>query len=215
MDFFHGNAGLARVARPDAGRSQIVYAWPDPVLLAEIEVAVAPDEAAVLSRAGRADAITPDQMTPRDEPASGRLFFVSTREFAHIPFGERIRNVARKTSARVDVRVYGEYALQVAEPPTLILELVERRKRCTNLEIMDWVRRRLLDALRAEVTARLPSDGWSPAGILAHLDEIEAATVARTEGSLRAAGLRLTRLENLSVALEAAAPDALKEFEVR
>ena len=63
-----------------------------------------------------------------------------TREFVNLPFGGPIDNIEDpETGLAVGLRVFGEYALSVVDPATLILTLVGTRQVCNDL-VTDWTR---------------------------------------------------------------------------
>ena len=124
-----------------------------------------PDETAIFFKEGKVAGTLPQGRSTLDgalipflgdivDWASGgnmyraELYFVGTREFVSLPFGGPIDNIEDpETGLAVGLRVFGEYALIVTDPATLILKLVGTRQ-ATNDLITDWAREQILKALR-------------------------------------------------------------------
>src|SRR6202165_5856310 len=159
MGLFGNEVRREFIARPDAAKGQILYKWPDQNIRKFTQLT---DEQAVFFRDGRVrGTVQPGRATLDsseipflgklvDAASGGNLFkteiyFVSTREFPDLPFGGSIDNgVDPDTGLAVGLRVFGEYSLKIAEPQSLILNLVGTQNLLSNEEITNWMREQLL-----------------------------------------------------------------------
>jgi membrane protease subunit (stomatin/prohibitin family) len=218
------------IARPDQAKNQIVYKWPDTNIRKLTQLTVEQDELAVFFRDGRVQGtITPGRCTLDsseipflgmlvDWASGGNLFkteiyFVSTREFPNLPFGGMIDNVVDpETSLAVALRVYGDYSLRVAEPQSLILNLVGTQNIQTNDQITDWMREQLLKVLRTDVVRHIVSQGWPILGIAAHTAEIEQETLAGVQAYVSSYGIQIVRLGNFTISIKESDEETLKKY---
>ena len=130
------------IAVPDANKGQIVYKWPDQNIRKFTRAIVEPDAVAVFMSQGQVMGVVPPgqhTLDARELPflgmfvdwASGgdafkaELYFIGTREYPNNRFGGRLDDVQDpQTGLVVTLRAFGEYALKVADPTKLILNLV-------------------------------------------------------------------------------------------
>src|SRR6202789_1475793 len=156
------------IARRDEAKGDILYKWPDLTIRKFTQVTVEPDETALFIKEGKVAGTLPQGRPPLGgalipflgdivDWASGgnmfraELYFVGTREFVNLPFGGPIDNIEDpETGLAVGLRVFGEYALSVVDPATLILKLVGTRQGSNDM-ITDWAREQILKALRRGV----------------------------------------------------------------
>ena len=104
MNIFGGGLKRQFIARPDASKNQIVFKWPDMSIPMAAQLTVQPDEVALFVREGKVVGVQqPGLVTLEgknipfldvliDAGTGGNFFraeiyFVSTREFANLPFG--------------------------------------------------------------------------------------------------------------------------------
>ena len=229
MNFF-GEVRREFIARPDAAKGQIVFKWPDRNIRKLTQLTVEQDEAAVFFREGRVQGAIPAGRVTLDsseipflgmlvDAASGgnlfltELYFVSTREFPTLPFGGVVDDVVDpQTQLGVGLRVFGEYALRVVDPQTLIVNLVGTQSLDTNERITDWVREQLLKVFRTGVVSHIVANAWPILGIAAHTEEMEGETLARVQAQLAPYGIEISRLGNFTVSLSDADQATLKNF---
>ncbi len=222
MSLFGNNKGgdLNRqfIARPDAAKDDILYKWPDMTIRMLTQVTVQPDETALFIKEGKVAGVVPQGRSTLDgklipflgdivDWASGgnmyraELYFIGTREFVSLPFGGPIDNIEDpETGLAVGLRVFGEYALVVTDPATLITKLVGTRQG-TNDMITDWSREQVLKALRTGLVKQLTKQKWPVLGLAARTDEIETTLLADVQAPLAPYGIKITRLGNVTISL--------------
>jgi membrane protease subunit (stomatin/prohibitin family) len=206
------------IARPDAAKGAILYKWPDLTIRKLTQVTVEPDETAIFIKEGKVAGALPQGRSTLDgalipflgdivDWASGgnmyraELYFVGTREFVNLPFGGPIDNIEDpETGLAVGLRVFGEYALKVLDPATMILTLVGTRQASNDL-VTDWSREQILKALRTGVVRKLTTEKWPVLGIAGRTAEIEAALLADVQAALTPYGVKITRLGNVTISL--------------
>ncbi|MGD0082666.1 MAG: SPFH domain-containing protein [Acidimicrobiales bacterium] len=207
------------IAVPDANKGQIVYKWPDQNIRKFTRAIVEPDAVAVFMSQGQVMGVVPPgqhTLDARELPflgmfvdwASGgdafkaELYFIGTREYPNNRFGGRLDDVQDpQTGLVVTLRAFGEYALKVADPTKLILNLVGTVDVTNNDAITGWVAEQLLKVTRTCVTTQLMSGTWPILGLSAHLPDIEAAVTPAADGQLENYGVTISRLGNLDVNL--------------
>jgi membrane protease subunit (stomatin/prohibitin family) len=215
------------IARPDAAKEDILYKWPDLTIRKLTQVTVQPDETAIFFKEGKVAGTLPQGRSTLDgalipflgdivDWASGgnmyraELYFIGTREFVNLPFGGPIDNIEDpETGLAVGLRVYGDYALSVSDPASLILKLVGTRQASNEL-ITDWAREQILKALRTSVVRKLTTEKWPVLGLAARTAEIETALLADVQAPLAPYGLNITRLGNVTISLSPEDEQTLK-----
>jgi membrane protease subunit (stomatin/prohibitin family) len=213
-----GDLNRQFIARPDAAKDDILYKWPDMTIRMLTQVTVQPDETALFIKEGKVAGVVPQGRSTLDgklipflgdivDWASGgnmyraELYFIGTREFVSLPFGGPIDNIEDpETGLAVGLRVFGEYALIVTDPATLITRLVGTRQG-TNDMITDWSREQVLKALRTGLVKQLTKQKWPVLGLAARTDEIETALLADVQAPLAPYGIKITRLGNVTITL--------------
>jgi membrane protease subunit (stomatin/prohibitin family) len=111
------------IARPDVYKGEVVFKWPDTNIRKQSQITVEQDELAVFFRDGTVRGILQPGVSTLDSseiPFLGdlmdtvtggnyfktELYFVSTREFANLPFGGMVDNVLDpETQLAVGLRV--------------------------------------------------------------------------------------------------------------
>ena len=213
-----GDLNRQFIARPDAAKDDILYKWPDMTIRMLTQVTVQPDETALFIKEGKVAGVVPQGRSTLDgklipflgdlvDWASGgnmyraELYFIGTREFVSLPFGGPIDNIEDpETGLAVGLRVFGEYALVVTDPATLITKLVGTRQG-TNDMITDWAREQVLKALRTGLVKQLTKQKWPVLGLAARTDEVETALLADVQAPLTPYGIKITRLGNVTISL--------------
>lgn len=222
-----GDLNRQFIARPDAAKDDILYKWPDMTIRMLTQVTVQPDETALFIKEGKVAGVVPQGRSTLDgklipflgdlvDWASGgnmyraELYFIGTREFVSLPFGGPIDNIEDpETGLAVGLRVYGEYALIVTDPATLITKLVGTRQG-TNDMITDWSREQVLKALRTGLVKQLVKQKWPVLGLAARTDEIETTLLADVQAPLAPYGIKITRLGNMTISLSPEDEQTLK-----
>jgi membrane protease subunit (stomatin/prohibitin family) len=216
--FGKGDLNRQFIARPDEAKGDILYKWPDLTIRKLTQVTVEPDETALFIKEGKVAGTLPQGRSTLDgalipflgdivDWASGgnmyraELYFVATREFVNLPFGGPIDNIEDpETGLAVGLRVFGEYALTVIDPATLILTLVGTRQ-VSNELVTDWTREQILKVLRTGVVRKLTAEKWPVLGIAGRTAEIESALLADVQAALTPYGVKITRLGNVTISL--------------
>jgi membrane protease subunit (stomatin/prohibitin family) len=141
------------------------------------------------------------------------LYFVGTREYTGFKFGGRVDNVQdARTGLVVTLRVFGDYALRVADPVRLVTNLTATVDVTDNERIAGWVSDQLLKVLRTHVTTQITRNGWPILGLMAYSAEIEQNTIDAGNGQLAAYGIQLTRMGNFDVNLSPEDEQQLKQL---
>jgi len=222
-----GDLNRQFIARPDGAKGDILYKWPDLTIRKFTQVTVEPDETAIFIKEGKVAGTLPQGRSTLDgalipflgdivDWASGgnmyraELYFVGKREFVNLPFGGPIDNIEDpETGLAVGLRVFGEYALAVTDPATLILTLVGTRQ-ASNDTVTDWTREQILKVLRTGVVRKLSAEKWPVLGIAGRTADIEAALLADVQATLAAYGVKVTRLGNVTISLKPEDEQTLK-----
>jgi membrane protease subunit (stomatin/prohibitin family) len=110
------------------------------------------------------------------------------------------------------LRVFGDYALRVADPVRLVTNLTATVDVTDNERIAGWVSDQLLKVLRTHVTTQITRNGWPILGLMAYSAEIEENTIEAGNGQLAAYGVQLTRMGNFDVNLSPEDEQQLKQL---
>ncbi len=219
--------GREFIAVPDDRKGQIVFKWPDVSIRRYTRAIVNADEMALFVNTGQVvQTLGPGrhQIDANELPGLGaiidvvsggnayraELYFVGTREFTGFKFGGRVDDVQDpRTGLVVTLRVFGDYALHVADPVRLITNLTATVDVTNNDRIAGWVSDQLLKVLRTHVTTQIIRNGWPILGLMAYSAEIEQATIDAANGQLANYGVQLTRMGNFDINL---APEDEKQL---
>jgi len=219
--------GREFIAVPDDRKGQIVFKWPDITIRRFTRAIVNADEMAMFVNTGQVvQTLGPGrhQIDANELPGLGaiidhvsggnayraELYFVGTREFTGFKFGGRVDDVQDpRTGLVVTLRVFGDYALRVADPVRLITNLTSTVDVTDNERIAGWVSDQLLKVLRTHVTTQIIRNGWPILGLMAYSAEIEQATIEASNGQLANYGVEMTRMGNFDVNL---APEDEKQL---
>jgi membrane protease subunit (stomatin/prohibitin family) len=230
MNIFGGGLKRQFIARPDAAKGQIVYKWPDASIPMAAQLTVEPDEVALFVREGKVMGVQqPGLVTLEgknipfldmliDAGTGGNffkaeLFFVSTREFANLPFGGVVDNVVDpETGLAIGLRVFGDYSLKVVDPTALILNLVGSRDAADNALVTDWMRDMVLKTIRTDVVTHIVANNWPILGIAAHTDDLEAETIAKVETHVSSYGVHIVRMGNFTISINDTDEETLKKY---
>ena len=222
--------GREFIAVPDDRKGQIVFKWPDITIRRFTHAIVNADEMAMFVNTGQVvQTLGPGrhQIDANELPALGavidhitggnayraELYFVGTREYTGFKFGGRLDNVQdARTGLVVTLRVFGDYALRVADPVRLVTNLTATVDVTDNERIAGWVSDQLLKVLRTHVTTQIIRSGWPILGLMAYSAEIEQNTIDAGNGQLAAYGVQLTRMGNFDINLSPEDEKQLKQL---
>jgi membrane protease subunit (stomatin/prohibitin family) len=222
--------GREFIAVPDDRKGQIVFKWPDITIRRYTRAIVNADEMAMFVNTGQVvQTLGPGrhQIDANELPGLGvvidhvsggnayraELYFVGTREYTGFKFGGRVDDVQDpRTGLVVTLRVFGDYALRVADPVRLVTNLTATVDVTDNERIAGWVSDQLLKVLRTHVTTQITRNGWPILGLMAYSAEIEQNTIEAGNGQLAAYGVQLTRMGNFDVNLSPEDEQQLKQL---
>jgi len=222
--------GREFIAVPDDRKGQIVFKWPDITIRRFTRAIVNADEMALFVNTGQVvQTMGPGrhQIDANELPGLGavidsitggnayraELYFVGTREYTGFKFGGRVDDVQDpRTGLVVTLRVFGDYALRVADPVRLVTNMTATVDVTDNERIAGWVSDQLLKVLRTHVTTQIIRNGWPILGLMAYSAEIEQATIDAANGQLVAYGVQLTRMGNFDVNLSPEDEKQLKQL---
>lgn len=218
------------IVRPDAYKASILFKWPDTNIRNRTQLTVEQDELAVFFRDGKVNGVIQPGVSTLDsseipflgnliDAATGgkffktELYFVSTREFANLPFGGMVDNVVDpETGLAVGLRVFGDYSLKVVGPDRLILNLVGTQDLRSNEQITDWMRDQLLKVFRTDVVAHITNEKWPILGIASQNAVIEQETLAAAAKVLDPYGISVARMGNFVISIRPEDEETLKKY---
>src|SRR5947208_3001704 len=222
--------GREFIAVPDDRKGQIVFKWPDITIRRFTRAIVNADEMAMFVNTGQVVQTRGPgrhQIDANELPGLGavidsitggnayraELYFVGTREYTGFKFGGRVDDVQDpRTGLVVTLRVFGDYALRVADPVRLVTNMTATVDVTDNERIAGWVSDQLLKVLRTHVTTQIIRNGWPILGLMAYSAEIEQNTIEAANGQLVAYGVQLTRMGNFDVNLSPEDEKQLKQL---
>ena len=222
--------GREFIAVPDNRKEQIVFKWPDITIRRFTRAIVNADEMAMFVHTGQVvQTLGPGrhQIDANELPGLGvvidhvtggnayraELYFVGTREYTGFKFGGRVDDVQDpRTGLVVTLRVFGDYALRVADPVRLVTNLTATVDVTDNERIAGWVSDQLLKVLRTHVTTQILRNGWPILGLMAYSAEIEQNTIDAGNGQLAPYGVQLTRMGNFDINLSPEDEQQLKQL---
>jgi membrane protease subunit (stomatin/prohibitin family) len=211
--------GREFIAVPDDRKGQIVFKWPDVSIRRFTHAIVNADEVAMFVNTGEiVETLGPGryQIDAQELPGLGaiidrlsggnayraELYFVGTREYTGFKFGGRVDDVQDpRTGLVVTLRVFGDYALRVADPAKLITNLTATVDVTDNNRIAGWVSDQLLKVLRTNVTTQIVRNGWPILGLSAYSGDVEQAALEAANEQLDPYGVTLTRMGNFDINL--------------
>jgi membrane protease subunit (stomatin/prohibitin family) len=222
--------GREFIAVPDDRKGQVVFKWPDINIRRYTRAIVNADEMAMFVNTGQVvQTLGPGrhQIDADELPGLGavidhvtggnayraELYFVGTREYTGFKFGGRVDDVQDpRTGLVVTLRVFGDYALRVADPVRLVTNLTATVDVTDNERIAGWVSDQLLKVLRTHVTTQIIRNGWPILGLMAYSAEVEQNTIEAGNGQLAPYGIQLTRMGNFDINLSPEDEQQLKQL---
>ena len=218
------------IVRPDVFKASILFKWPDTNIRNRTQLTVEQDELAVFFRDGKVSGVIQPGVSTLDsreipflgdliDSATGgkyfktELYFVSTREFANLPFGGMVDNVVDpETSLAIGLRVFGDYSLKVVAPDRLIVNLVGTQDLTSNDQITDWMRDQLLKVFRTDVVAHITNERWPILGIASQNAVIEQETLVAANKVLDSYGITVARMGNFVISIKPEDEATLKKY---
>jgi membrane protease subunit (stomatin/prohibitin family) len=218
------------IVRPDAYKASIVFKWPDTNIRNRTQLTVEQDELAVFFRNGKVNGVIQPGVSTLDsseipflgnlvDAATGgkyfktELYFVSTREFANLPFGGMVDNVVDpETGLAIGLRVFGDYSLKVVAPDRLIVNLVGTQNFQSNDQITDWMRDQLLKVFRTDVVTHISNERWPILGIASQNAQIEQEVLAAAAKVLDSYGINVARMGNFVISIKPEDEETLKKY---
>jgi membrane protease subunit (stomatin/prohibitin family) len=225
-----GNFRREFIVRPDDYKGSILFKWPDTNIRNRTQLTVEQDELAVFFRDGKVNGVIQPGVSTLDskeipflgnlvDAATGgkyfktELYFVSTREFANLPFGGMVDNVVDpETGLAIGLRVFGDYSLKVVAPDRLIVNLGGTQNLLSNDQITDWMRDQLLKVFRTDVVAHITNERWPILGIASQNDVIEQETLAAAAKVLDSYGISVARMGNFVISIKPEDEETLKKY---
>lgn len=224
MGLFDGLKGEAQrnfIARADAAKNDIIYAYPERNVRMMTQLTVGADEVAVFVKDGQVQGqLGPGRHTLETQniPFLGRLleaftggnlfvseiYFVSVREFPGVKFGGPIGDVRDpETGLGIGTMVYGDFSVKVTEPEKLILGLVGLR-RTSNEDFLAWFKSQVLKVVRDRIAELMVKKKWPLLDVTsgAYTEEIEQDVLAGFKPHVDGYGITVVRMGNFTVSIK-------------
>ncbi|HZX43561.1 MAG TPA: SPFH domain-containing protein, partial [Myxococcaceae bacterium] len=224
MGLFDGLKGEAQrnfIARSDAAKNDILYAYPERNVRMLTQLTVGADEVAIFVKDGQVQGkLGPGRHTldTQNIPFLGRfveaftggnlfvaeIYFVGLREFPGVKFGGPIGDVRDPdTGLGIGTMVYGDFSVKVTEPEKLILGLVGLR-RTSNEEFLAWFKSQVLKVVRDRIAELLVKKKWPLLDVTsgAYTEELEQEVIAGFKPHVDGYGLTVVRMGNFTVSIK-------------
>ena len=227
----HRDHGLQRlfIEMPDAAKNRVAWKWPDQAIDEALPESASTSTTRRCSpTSARLSACSAPAGTRSTRGSAGNgglvnhltgdayddaeVYFVATRDIPGVDFGGPVDNLVDQPSGLVvSVRVFGELAYRVADPPLLLEKFIGTGADGDfDGQIAAWGKEQALAAIRVVVP-----DVVAEHGALA-MGQIQAATadaaLVRVNNALSPYGVAVTRFAELNVNLPDADAEQLKEF---
>jgi membrane protease subunit (stomatin/prohibitin family) len=227
----HRDRGLQRlfIEMPDHAKDKVAWKWPDQQIIQYSQLNVDLDYQAVFTNLGKVIGVMGPGRYRLDEGASlalgwlvdrltgnayydAEIYFIATRDFPNIEFGGPVDNLTDgPTGLVVTLRVFGELAFRVTDPPTLLGKLIGTGAEGDfGSEISTWVTDQTLAAIRAVLPDVVAEHGVLAMGQLQ--DATAQAAIAKVNDALSAYGLSVTAFGELNVNLPDRDAQQLKQL---
>jgi len=218
------------IARPDDAKDTIVYKWPETNIRLLSQLTVQADEVALFVKKGQVAGILTSgahNLNGADIPFLGalidnitggnflmsELYFVSTRQFANLPFGGMIDNVLDPMSnLAVGIRLFGEYSIKAIEPEKLVINLLGTKSMTTNDELTEWVKSLLLKVFREVVSSYVSEERKPVLGIASQASEFELKVLPLVAKELEEYGLTVAKIGNVTISIKEEDEATLKQM---
>ncbi|MDJ0762863.1 MAG: SPFH domain-containing protein [Myxococcota bacterium] len=220
-DFLKRGVQEIMVARPDEAKDLAIYKHPDQTVPTFAELTVDADEVAIFFKDGRAvGKLPPGRHSLRTENVPflsnlvdaftggnvfiAEVFFVSTRQFPGQKFGGRIGSVEDpKSGVPVEIKVHGDFSLQITEPQTLILGLVGMRQ-AENDAFFHWFKQQVLKVMRDQTAELIVKKRWPVLDVVsgAYTEEIEQTVLDGVKKHVDHYGVQIVQLGNVTLSID-------------
>jgi len=158
FDFVKQGTQEMCIARPDAMKQLVVYKHPDQNIPMYAQLTIDSDECAVFFKDGKVVGVLgPGRHTMQssnipflglivDKFTGGNLFiaevfFVKTAPVRGVKFGGTLADLEDPmTSLIVSPRIFGEFAVQVVDPATFVVQYVGQAAAGDNDAVLDWIK---------------------------------------------------------------------------
>jgi membrane protease subunit (stomatin/prohibitin family) len=225
----HRDQGIQRlfIEMPDNAKGKIAWKWPDQQIIQHSQLNVDLDYQAVFTNLGQVIGVMGPGRHALDEGASlllgwlvdrltgnayydAEVYFVTTRDITGVEFGGPVDNLTDgPTGLVVTVRVFGELAFRVTDPPALLAKLIGTGAEGDfDAEAQTWIKDQTLAAIRAVLPDIVAAHGVLAMGQIQ--DATAAAALARANEALAPYGVTLTTFGELNVNLPDADAQQLK-----
>jgi hypothetical protein len=169
FDFVKQGTQEMCIARPDAMKQLIVYKHPDQNIPMYAQLTVDSDECAVFFKDGKVVGVLgPGRHTMQssnipflglivDKFTGGNLFiaevfWVKTMPVRGVKFGGTLADLEDPmTSLIVSPRIFGEFAVQVVDPATFVVQYVGQAAAGDNDAVLDWIKGQFMLGARTVV----------------------------------------------------------------
>lgn len=218
------------IARPDESKDLIIYKWPDTNIRMLTQLTVQPDEVALFIKKGEVVGLLDSGTHTLDgasipflsgliDAATGgnflisELYFVSTRQFASLPFGGMIDNVLDPTTnLAITIRLFGEYSLRVVDSGKLIINLAGTKNLYSNDEITEWIKQQILKVFREIVADYVSVEKKPVLGIASQASEFEVSAISKVKEELKDYGIEIAKLGNVTISIKEEDEAMLKQL---
>lgn len=217
---------------PDEVSDDLIYRWPSDNIRSFTHIVVDADAQALFLSDGKVVGIfgpgthkldpgyTPFVGDFMDKVLGGglhdaQIIFVSTSEKTGRTFGGEIDEVYDPTSKLVvSLKTYGNYAVKIADPAKLVLNLVgnDDWDAVEENELNSWMSSQLLLVLRSFVIDKVNKGEYPVLGMSIHLPEMSEHIVTETNKALESYGISISRLGDFHVNLAPEDAQTLKKI---
>ena len=221
LDALKGEAQRNFIARSDAAKNDIIYAYPERNVRMMTQLTVGADEVAIFVKDGQVQGkLDPGRHTleAQNIPFLGKLiegftggnlfvteiYFVSIREFPGVKFGGPIGDMKDPDSGLgIGTMVYGDFSVKVTDPEKLILGLVGLR-RTSNDEFLAWFKSQVMKVVRDRIAELLVKKHWPLLDVTsgAYTEEIEQDVLAGFKPHVDGYGLTVVRMGNFTITIK-------------
>jgi membrane protease subunit (stomatin/prohibitin family) len=227
----HRDKGIQRlfIEMPDEAKDQVAWKWPDQQIYRYSQLNVDLDYQAVFTNLGTVIGVMGPGRYQLDEGASlalgwlvnrltgdayydAEVYFVATRDMPNVEFGGPVDNLTDgPTGLVVTLRVFGELAFQVTDPPVLLAKLIGTGAEGDfNGQVSTWVTDQTLAAIRAVLPDVVAEHGVLAMGRLQ--DATATAALAKANQVLAGYGVAVSAFAELNVNLPDADAQQLKQL---
>lgn len=227
----HRDRGIERlfIEMPDHAKGKVAWKWPDQQIIKYSQLNVDLEYQAVFTNLGKVIGVMGPGRHQLDEGASltlgwlvdrltgdayydAEVYFVATRDITNVEFGGPVDNLTDgPTGLVVTLRVFGEFAFRITDPPTLLAKLIGTGTEGDfDREVSVWATDQTLAAIRTVLPDIVAEHGVLAMGQLQ--DATSRAALAKVNEALAPYGLAVAAFGELNVNLPDADAQQLKQF---